>query len=244
MFEDEMLRLRERLEKTKSLVVLTGAGVSAESGVPTFRGDEGLWKTYRAEELATPEAFQRDPKLVWEWYQWRRKLIATKAPNAAHDALVWLEQTLPRFQLITQNVDGLHAKAGSRNMIEMHGNIWRMRCTHCGAKTEDHSLSLPSLPACSECDSLLRPDIVWFGEAIDRKKLDQCLTGCQNCEVMFVIGTSGVVQPAASFASLAKEAGAFVVEVNPAPSLSGLADVTLTGKAAEVLPKVIFPAPN
>ncbi len=240
MIEEQISLVRERLAATKSLVVLTGAGISAESGVPTFRGDEGLWKTYRAEELATPQAFQRDPQLVWEWYQWRRGLIAAKVPNAAHEALVGLEQTIIQFQLITQNVDGLHAKAGSRNMLEMHGNIWKMRCTHCGVKTEDHSLSLPALPKCSECDSLLRPDIVWFGEAIDGKHLEQSLSACQNHEVMFVIGTSGVVQPAASFASIAKEAGVFVVEINPAPSLSGLADVTLSGKAAEVLPQLGF----
>ncbi|MFQ5587220.1 MAG: NAD-dependent deacetylase [Nitrospiria bacterium] len=231
--------VRRRVFASKSLVVLTGAGVSAESGIPTFRGDEGLWKTHRAEDLATPGAFARDPTLVWSWYQWRRGLIASKKTNAAHEALARLEARAARYLLITQNVDGLHALAGSRNMIMLHGDIWRMRCMGCGQKMENRDLDLPPLPTCAHCADLLRPDIVWFGEAIDSGHLTRSIAECRACDLMLVIGTSAVVQPAASFASMAKDSGAFVVEINPAPALSGLADVTLCGKAAEVVPKIV-----
>ncbi len=236
---DDLAQVRQRLVGAKSLTVLSGAGISAESGIPTFRGKEGLWNKHRAEDLATPEAFQRDPQLVWAWYQWRRALIATKNPNAAHEALVALEEKLVSFTLITQNVDGLHAKAGSRSVIELHGNIWKMSCTACGRKTEDHTASLPPLPCCKMCQGLLRPDIVWFGENLDADNLNRSLEACQSADMMFIIGTSGVVQPAASFASIAKEAGAFVVEINPQPVLSHLADLVFSEKAAVLLPQVI-----
>lgn len=235
---DHIEFVRKRLAGARAVAVLTGAGISAESGVPTFRGEEGLWKQYRAEELATPQAFRRDPKLVWEWYQWRRKLIASKRPNAAHAALVALEGSAPKFTLITQNVDGLHPLAGSQKIIELHGNIWKMRCTGCYQVIEDRSLDLPPLPKCPACSALLRPHIVWFGEAIDPANLNGSLKACETCEVMLVIGTSAVVQPAASFASIAKEAGALVVEINPAPALQGVADVSLAGPAAVLLPLI------
>jgi len=237
---DQIAQVRERIADADALVVLSGAGISAESGVPTFRGKEGLWRRHRAEDLATPEAFQRDPKLVWAWYQWRRTLIAEKRPNAAHGALVALEtRSDAGFTLITQNVDGLHGQAGSREMIELHGNIWKMRCTGCGFKTENHDETLPSLPTCPGCEGLLRPDIVWFGEAIDAENLMRSLEACRNADVMLVIGTSGVVQPAASFASIAKEAGAFVVEINPAPSLSHIPDLIFEEKAVVCLPQIL-----
>ncbi|NOY84042.1 MAG: NAD-dependent deacylase [Nitrospirae bacterium] len=237
--KDELIEVRKRLLSAKSLTVLSGAGISAESGIPTFRGKEGLWNKHRAEDLATPEAFQRDPKLVWAWYQWRRVLIATKNPNAAHEALVTLETKAASFSLITQNVDGLHTKAGSRLVIELHGNIWKMCCTACGRKTENHAASLSPLPCCETCQGLLRPDIVWFGEDLDPDNLNRSLDACRNADVMLIIGTSGVVQPAASFASIAKEAGAFVVEINPQPVLSYLADLVFSEKAAVLLPQVI-----
>jgi len=230
---------RKKMEAASSLMVLSGAGISAESGVPTFRGADGLWKQYRAEDLATPEAFRRDPTLVWEWYQWRRALIATKKPNAAHDALVAMERSLKDFRLVTQNVDGLHSMAGSEKMVELHGNIWKLRCTACGRITEDHSLDLPALPKCQDCEALLRPHIVWFGEAIDPDNLQASIAACQTCEVMLVIGTSSLVQPAASFASIAKEVGAMVIEVNPNPALSHCADLLLFGRAAEILPQLL-----
>ncbi len=235
---DQITAVCKRLAAAKSLTVLSGAGISAESGIPTFRGEEGLWNKHRAEDLATPEAFRRDPELVWAWYQWRRTLIAQKQPNAAHDALVSLERRLAAFTLITQNVDGLHERAGSRSMIELHGNIWRMRCTGCGLKTESEA-ALPALPSCASCHGLLRPDIVWFGEAVDPDHLIRSLNACRDADVMLVIGTSGVVQPAASFASVAKEAGAFIVEINPVPSLSNLADRVFAEKAAVLLPKIV-----
>jgi len=233
---DSLSSVRKRLAAARSLTVLTGAGISSESGIPTFRGEEGLWKRYRAEDLATPQAFQRNPALVWEWYQWRRALISTKRPNAAHAALVRLEADIPEFTLITQNVDGLHVQAGSRQLIELHGNIWKLRCTRCKHLSENRSLRLPRLPKCPECQALLRPHIVWFGETIDPKNLGDSLKTCASCTLMLVIGTSALVQPAASFAALAKEAGAFVVEINPAPVLQAVADVSLSGAAAEMLP--------
>ncbi len=230
---------RNKIEAASSLMVLSGAGISAESGVPTFRGAEGLWKQYRAEDLATPEAFRRDPTLVWEWYQWRRALIATKKPNAAHEALVTMERSLKDFRLVTQNVDGLHPMAGSEKMVELHGNIWKLRCTACGRITEDRSLDLPALPKCQDCDALLRPHIVWFGEAIDPENLQASMAACRACDVMLVVGTSALVQPAASFAAIAKTSGAMVIEVNPNPALTHCADLLLLGRAAEILPQLL-----
>src|SRR5688572_4541686 len=150
-----------RLRAAHRVLALTGAGVSAESGVPTFRGPEGLWRRFRPEDLATPEAFARDPKLVWEWYAWRREKVAACHPNAAHRALAALDQRVPEFLLATQNVDGLHARAGSRRMVELHGSLWRVRCTACGHVGERRE-ALPDLPRC-DCGAVLRPDIVWFG---------------------------------------------------------------------------------
>src|SRR5260370_1133383 len=158
--------VREWLRQANSVAVLTGAGVSAESGVPTFRGVNGLWKQYRAEDLATPEAFDRDPRLVWEWYDWRRCLIANAKPNAGHYALAELERQVPSFTLITQNVDDLHDTAGSRNILKVHGSIWIVRCTSCGKERVDRTAPLPDLPPRCECGSLLRPGVVWFGEPL------------------------------------------------------------------------------
>ncbi|HSF69882.1 MAG TPA: Sir2 family NAD-dependent protein deacetylase, partial [Nitrospira sp.] len=149
--------LKEKLAAAHAIVVLTGAGISADSGVPTFRGADGLWRNYRAVDLATPEAFARNPRLVWEWYNWRREVIATKRPNAAHEAVVELEQRCRQFWLITQNVDGLHRAAGSRNLSEIHGNIWMVRCTDCGLKEENRDVPIAILPTCCQCNSLLRP---------------------------------------------------------------------------------------
>lgn len=222
--------------------MLTGAGISADSGVPTFRGTEGLWRNYRAEDLATPYAFERDPRLVWEWYNWRRELIATKQPNAAHLALVELEHRAPAFWLITQNVDGLHRDAGSRSLSEIHGNIWTVRCTGCQAVEENRDLPIPILPSCFHCGSLLRPHIVWFGESLLAADLEQCSTALRQCDLLLVIGTSGVVYPAAGFASAAKDAGAFVAEVNldPTPQ-SPLVDVSLHGRAKDLVPLLLDP---
>jgi NAD-dependent deacetylase len=234
--------LKERLAAAHAVVVLTGAGISADSGVPTFRGADGLWRNFRAEDLATPEAFERDPRLVWEWYDWRRELIATKQPNAAHEAIAELERRCAQFWLITQNVDGLHRIAGSRKLSEIHGNIWMVRCTECGHVEENRDVPIAILPACKRCAGLLRPHIVWFGESLDPEDLIRCDAALQRCNVLVVIGTSGVVYPAAGFVSRAKEAGAFVGEINPddTPHTS-LADISLRGRAKDVVPLLLGP---
>ena len=231
---------RARLASARSITALTGAGISADSGVPTFRGADGLWRNFRAEELATPEAFERDPRLVWEWYSWRRELIATKQPNDAHRAIASLESRVNDFWLITQNVDGLHRQAGSTKLSEIHGNIWMVRCTACGAVTENHQVPLPLLPHCGQCGGLLRPHIVWFGESLREENLARCAKQLQACDVLLVIGTSGVVYPVAGFASIAKEAGAYVIEVNldPTPQ-SDLVDIALRGRAKDVVPLLL-----
>lgn len=240
--ESLIQQTRERLSKARSVTVLTGAGISADSGIPTFRGPDGLWKNFRAEDLATPGAFARDPNLVWEWYNWRRELIAAKEPNPAHRALVKLERDLEsrqgRLSLLTQNVDGLHGRAGSRNMIELHGNIWKVRCTGCGAVAEDRRIPIPIPPHCSTCGKMLRPHIVWFGESLDFRDMDRAVETLESGEVMLVIGTSGVVQPAASFAATARASGAFVVEINP-DAASPVAHVALRGRAAEIVPQLV-----
>lgn len=239
MTEGLIKAARDRLASARSITVLTGAGISADSGVPTFRGEGGLWKRFRAEALATPEAFESHPEIVWEWYHWRRKIISEKRPNRAHEALVLLERARPGFTLITQNVDGLHALAGSRKMIELHGSLWRMRCTGCGEVTENRSLDLPLLPVCERCRALLRPDVVWFGEAIDPVDLEKSLAACKTAEVLLVVGTSGVVQPAASFVSLAKAHGAFTIEINTVDSEVIDRDALLIGRASEQVPRLI-----
>ncbi|MEE8391267.1 MAG: NAD-dependent deacylase [Anaerolineae bacterium] len=221
------------------VVVLTGAGVSAESGIPTFRGKGGLWRNFRPQELATPAAFRRDPALVWEWYDWRRGLIGSCAPNAAHETLAEMEATLPDFTLITQNIDGLHQAAGSRNVLRLHGNIWHMQCLGCDRIVEDHRVPLPEIPPlCPKCGVLLRPDVVWFGESLSRDILEAAWAAAARSRFMLVIGTSALVQPAASLPLVALRNGARLVEVNPAETpLSEHAHEILRGPAAEVLPE-------
>ncbi|MBA5866007.1 MAG: NAD-dependent protein deacylase [Nitrospira sp. CR1.3] len=232
--------LIEKLAAARAVTVLTGAGISADSGVPTFRGADGLWRNFRAEDLATPEAFERDPRLVWEWYNWRRELIAATRPNPAHSAVVELEQRSEEFWLITQNVDGLHRTAGSRKLSEIHGNIWMVRCTDCGSVEENHEVPIALLPVCSRCKGLLRPHIVWFGESLFPEDLSRCATALRTCDVLLVIGTSGVVYPAAGFASMAKESGAFVAEINLEPTpQSGLVDLSLQGRAKDLVPLLL-----
>ena len=220
------------------VAVLTGAGISAESGVPTFRGEAGLWRNFRPEELATPQAFGQDPALVWDWYDWRRKLIGACAPNAAHQTLAAMEAVLPDFTLITQNVDGLHQAAGNHNVLEIHGNIWRTRCTRCEGTFEDRRMPLPEIPPrCSQCGGLLRPNVVWFGESLPQDVLEAAWAAAARCRLMLVIGTSAVVHPAASLPLAALRNGAYLVEVNPAETpLSAHAHEILRGPAAEMLP--------
>jgi len=235
--QEEIKEVRNRLGRSQRVTVLTGAGISADSGVPTFRGPDGLWRNFRAEELATPEAFGRDPILVWEWYNWRRELIASKIPNPAHRTLAALESRISEFSLLTQNVDGLHDLAGSKRIIELHGNIWKVRCTGCGQISNDRRVPIPIPPYCPSCQKMLRPHIVWFGEMLNSKDMEQAMKSLESCDILLVIGTSGVVQPAASFASIARSAGAFVVEINPDVSGSG-AHIALKGRAAEVVPQL------
>ncbi|MFQ5721727.1 MAG: NAD-dependent deacetylase [Candidatus Aminicenantales bacterium] len=236
----QIFSVAKLLAGSKKIAVLTGAGISAESGIPTFRGEDGLWKTYRAEELATPSAFSHNPKLVWEWYNWRRTIIFTKKPNPGHKALAEWEKIFPSFVPITQNIDGLHQKAGSHNILELHGNIWRLRCLKEGTVIENHEVPLKEIPPlCPHCQALLRPDVVWFGESLPQSILHQAFVDSSQCEVMLVIGTSAVVQPAASLPLTAAEAGAKLVEINPhSTPLTPNTDFSLRGKGGELLPLI------
>lgn len=233
----------KRLRSAHSVVALTGAGVSAESGVPTFRGPGGLWRTYRPEDLATAEAFARDPRLVWDWYAERRDKVAACRPNRAHEALAVLESRVPDFLLVTQNVDGLHAAAGSSLVFELHGSLWRTRCTGCGVRREDRRVPLPELPPrCLErsCAALLRPDVVWFGEPLLEEAVTAALAAARRAELVLVVGTSSIVYPAAALPQIARSAGAFVVEVNPEETpLTRLAHVSIRGTAGEIVSAIL-----
>lgn len=230
---------KQWLQDARRVAVVTGAGVSAESGVPTFRGAGGLWNNFRAEDLATPEAFRRDPGLVWEWYEWRRGLIAKCEPNEGHRALVRLERAKPEFWLATQNVDGLHELAGSRRIGRIHGSIWVVRCLACGDERERRE-PFGELPPRCDCGGLLRPGVVWFGEALPEREWLRAEQAARECEVMLVAGTSAAVYPAAGLAPLAKRGGARVIEVNlEATALSPMADAALHGKSSEILKELI-----
>jgi NAD-dependent deacetylase len=219
---------------------MTGAGISAESGIPTFRGASGLWKEYKPEELATPEAFAKDPRLVWEWYNWRRELIAKAAPNAAHKALVQLEIRKPRFTLITQNVDGLHDLAGSGKILKLHGDIWRLRCTVCGANWPNRKAPLPKIPPHCACGGLARPGVVWFGEPLPDGMMKEAEHAASAAQAFLVIGTSASVYPAASLVPYAKQAGAKVIEINTEDTpFSVTVDCALRGRAGELLPQLV-----
>ncbi len=239
-FESEIGVLAEKLQKARRVAALTGAGVSAESGVPTFRGPEGLWRTYRPEDLATPQAFAKDPRLVWEWYDWRRQRVAACSPNDGHRALAELGRRSFGFDLITQNVDGLHRLAGSSRVSELHGSLWTLRCTTCSREREDREAPLPSIPPRCECGGLERPGVVWFGEALLSDVLEQAYEAASRADVFFVIGTSALVHPAASLPEVAGEQGALVVEINPELTpLSGLVDIRLAGPSAAILPRIL-----
>lgn len=239
--DNDRTRLAADLLRTAERVTaLTGAGISAESGVPTFRGPDGLWRQFRAEDLATPQAFSRDPRLVWEWYDWRRRKIASVESNPGHMILAKWENVFPQFVLITQNVDGLHAKAGSRNIVELHGNIWKTRCTRDDAVADNFETPLKTIPPlCPSCGSLLRPHIVWFGESLDSAVISRAFAASASCDVMLVIGTSAYVQPAASLPIQARESGAKIIEINPeATPLTASADISIRGKAGDILPLI------
>ena len=232
--------VRDWMSSAASIAVLTGAGISAESGIPTFRGPGGLWRTYRAENLATPQAFARDPHLTWEWYDWRRAVIATAEPNAGHLALAELERRFPGLTLITQNVDGLHDRAGSRRVLKVHGDIWILRCTACAREWRDLRPSLPQLPPTCDCGGMARPGVVWFGEGLPEETWNSAVTAVRGTELLLVIGTSAVVYPVGGLVQLAQSAGAKVVEINVAETpVSAMVDLAWRASATIALPQLI-----
>jgi len=238
--------LISRLEGAERVGVFTGAGMSAESGVPTFRGEDGIWKKFKPEELANFDAFMRNPQLVWEWYNHRKHLIAGIEPNAGHYALAGMESRHRYFSIATQNIDNLHRKAGSRTIHELHGNIGRNYCTGCGAYYTDAQLALlGNVPKCGACRGLIRPDVVWFGEMLPVDEWDAAVRAAERADVYFSIGTSSVVYPAASLPVLAKSAGAYVVEMNiERTDFSRHADEVMIGKSGELLPRLLEQYPR
>jgi NAD-dependent deacetylase len=237
--------LIQTIHQSQHLTVLTGAGISAESGIPTFReAQTGLWSQYNPEELATPQAFRANPELVWKWYRWRQEIVRQAAPNPGHLALVAIESQLTaqgaNFTLITQNVDGMHQRAGNQRIIELHGNINRSKCFDCNTLAEDDWDNSQQPPHCAHCNGLLRPDVVWFGENLPAHALETAWDSAQHCDVFFSIGTSALVQPAASLPIVALQKGATVVEINPdITNISVLATYNLQGPSGEVLPKLV-----
>lgn len=239
--EESLGLAAEALRSAERVCVLTGAGVSAESGVPTFRASDGLWEGHRIEDVATPSGFQRDPRLVWRFYNARRANVAQVKPNPGHYALVAIEDRFgPNFTLATQNVDGLHRLAGSRNVLELHGSLYRTRCTACGEEANRGLEPLGDLPSCPSCGGLLRPAIVWFHEPLPEEVIGAALAAAQECDVLLVVGTSAVVYPAASLIPVARSHGATVVEVNLARTdASDQADVGLYGPSGQLLPRLV-----
>jgi NAD-dependent deacetylase len=232
---------RAALTESTSVVALTGAGISAESGIPTFRGPDGLWRNHSPERLATPEAFAGNPRLVWEWYDWRRGIIRQAEPNAGHRALAELERRESlAFTLVTQNIDGLHDRAGSRRVVKLHGDIWQVRCTGCGTVTHNEEVPLPVIPPRCSCGGLLRPDVIWFGESLPDAEWQRAEEASRQADLFLLIGTSAVVYPAAGLAELARAAGAGLAIINPeATPLDRRARWVLRGAAGEILPRLL-----
>jgi NAD-dependent deacetylase len=233
--------LRRRFSEARRVLVLTGAGVSAESGVPVFRGggQSAVWKGLPFDVISSAGMAKRDLPAVWEWFDYRRGVLKNLAPNPAHTALARWQELFVDFTLVTQNIDGLHHAAGSRRVIELHGNIWRARCTACAALREQHeeTAERERPPVCLECGEAMRPDVVLFGEMLPVNAFEYAARKAAECELCFVVGTSAVVYPAAALPEIAKEAGAYVVEINPEQTpLSGLCDESLSGRAGEILP--------
>jgi len=238
---EQIARAAALLGKARHVCVLTGAGISAESGIPTFRdAQQGLWANYDPLDLATPEGFARDPELVWRWYESRREQVRRARPNPGHVALAGLAAQLPRLTLVTQNVDGLHQRAGSTDVVEYHGNILRDRCTVEQVVAERSRDAGGLLPRCAACGALLRPDVVWFGEMIPRAAMLQADAAAADCDLFLAVGTSALVYPAAGLAQVALARGVPVVEVNPHPTeLTGCADIALAGPSGVVLPALL-----
>jgi NAD-dependent deacetylase len=234
-------RLTSKLKEATSVVAFTGAGMSAESGVPTFRGEDGIWKKFKPEELASFDAFIHNPDLVWDWYSHRKRLIMSIQPNPGHFALAEMEKLFAHFTVITQNIDNLHRRAGSGTVYELHGNIQRNYCIGCGTKYSDEEIPVSGrAPRCTKCSGLIRPDVVWFGELLPVEEWNASVAAAQRAEVFLSIGTSVVVYPAASLPGAAKRAGAYVVEINIEPTeLSHQMDEVLLGKSGDLLPLLV-----
>jgi NAD-dependent deacetylase len=232
--------LRSLIRETDAVAALTGAGISAESGLATFRGPDGMWEGRNPMELATPQAFDEDPLTVWRFYEWRRAQAAKASPNPAHKALAALEKARKDFHLITQNVDGLHEASGSRKILRLHGSLWRLRCTDEGREFDDRRHDLGKLPPRCDCGALLRPAVVWFGEPLPMTVLEEAEAAARRAKLMLVVGTSSLVYPAAALPQVARSAGAYIVEINPEPTpLSPHADERLAGPAGEILPLLV-----
>jgi NAD-dependent deacetylase len=237
IFATKLLSLLKRSER---VMISTGAGISTESGIPAFRGIGGVWENVNPDEVATPEAFQRDPKRVWEWYDLRRQMMKKAAPNPAHYALVEMESLIPKCFLFTQCIDGLQQRAGSRQVHELHGNIWRVRCLKERKTFDSYETPLSEIPPRCECGSLVRPDVVWFGEPLPEKALTTAWQVAANCDFFFLIGSSATVEPAASLAWLARDRGAVVVEINEeATPATEIANECFLGKAGIILPRLV-----
>ena len=237
--ENKFLKL---IKESNKISVITGAGISAESGVPTFRGEKGLWKNYKPEELATVNAFKKNPQIVWEWYNWRRELISKCKPNAAHFFIAKLEKIKENFLLITQNVDGLHKKAKNKKLIEIHGSIWEIKCTYCDFKEENWDVPIKFPPICPRCSNILRPAVVWFGESLNFQDIEISIQHIVESDLLIVIGTSGVVQPVASFPYQGKQQNKNlkIVEINLTETpITAISDIFIKTKSAEFLSKLI-----
>lgn len=228
----------DAISKSDYFVALTGAGISKESNVPTFRGEDGLWRQYNAMELATPSAFAKNPSLVWEWYAWRQKLIGECEPNPAHKTLALWEQRGILKSLITQNVDGLHIRAGSKDVLEVHGDLWTVKCIACDHR-ERLQIAAVGIPSCPKCNNHLRPDVVWFGESLNPEIMKKVYAQLEQADTCIVIGTSALVQPAASFPLIVKRHSGIVIEINLEETvLTPVVDFHISGKAGEILPEL------
>ena len=242
--EQQLRTLASRVRAARAVTVMTGSGVSAASGVPTFRGTEGLWRTFRPEDLATPAAFARDPALVWEWYSWRRAKVASCQPNAAHEVLArWSQNGSRPVRVITQNVDDLHLRAGTRDLVRLHGSLWETRCVDgCAAGMrawrDDEVISADRLPRCPYCGGLARPAVVWFGESLDARDVERAMQAA-SCDVFLTVGTSALVYPAAGFVRVARARGAYTAEINlDATPASAVVDLSILGAAEDMLPAI------
>ena len=228
-----------RLLDSQSIVFFTGAGISAESGIPTFRGKDGIWNKLKPEELANFDAFLRNPEMVWEWYSHRKKIIHESHPNPAHKSIAEMQNIFPDVTVITQNIDNLHRRAGSSRIYELHGNIERNYCIECKTFYNDELPFVDKIPRCTKCGGLIRPDIVWFGEYLPQDQFEASVNKSKNCDLFFVVGTSGVVYPAASLIYTARENGAYIIEINiEETEISRLADKSFFGEAGKILPAI------